>query len=99
MMNAVIQRLDADAVAHKPQLPLVRIPKCNGKHAAKAMQAIYAPLLKSVQDDFRIGVVCLPAVASDALELSADLGVVVDLTVEDHLQRPVFVAHRLVGDG
>ena len=99
VVHAVIKRLDADPIPNQPQLTLARIPQRNRKHAAEAVQALDAPLLECVEDDFRIGVIRLPRVPADGLELAADLGVVVNLAVEDDLQQTVLIAHRLVRDG
>ncbi len=36
VVDAVIQRLDADAIAHEPQLAGTPVPETEGKHAAEA---------------------------------------------------------------
>ncbi len=97
VMNAVIERLDADAVANKPEAARLRIPQRNGKHAAKFLQAIDAPFFKGVQDDLGVGVIRFPAAVPQFFELAPDLRVVVNLTVKDDLERAIPVAHRLGG--
>src|SRR5258708_16155706 len=84
MMNAKVERLDSDPVANQPELALPRIPQRNGKHAAKLVNAIDAPLLEGMPDHFRIRMDCFPTRAPSFLQLHANLCVVVDLAVEDH---------------
>src|SRR5262249_33720987 len=99
VMDAVIERLDADAVANKPEAPDPRIPKCEGEHAAEFLQAFNAPFLKGVKDDLRVGVVCFPVVTSHLFQLTPDFRVVVNLAIEDDPDRTVGIAHRLRGRG
>ena len=61
------------------------------EHAAHAVEALDAPLLERVDDHLGVGVVGPERVAAEPFELRPDLGVVVDLAVEDELERPVLV--------
>jgi len=61
------------------------------------VDAVYAPLLERVDDHLGVGVVGLPGVTAEFLELSANLGVVVDLAVEHEPYGAIFVAHGLIG--
>ena len=96
IVDGVVERLDADAVADQPERLLASVPDGDGEHAPEAMQAVDAPLLEGVEDDLRIGVVRGPGVTPERFELRADLGVVVDLAVEDDAQAAVLVGHGLV---
>ena len=97
VVNGVVERLDPDAVAHEPQLAGPAVPQRDREHAAEAVEAVDAPLLVRVDDHLGVGVVGAEAMAAEPLELRPQLGVVVDLAVEDELDRPVLVRHRLVG--
>ena len=95
VMNAVVERLNADPVTNQPEAMCVCVPEGYGKHAAKFLQTIDAPLRKGVQDNLGVGVIRFPAALSVLFKLSPYLRMVIDLTVEDDLQRPVLIAHGL----
>ncbi len=61
------------------------------------MDAVVAPLLVRVHDGFGVGPGAVPVAVR--LELRAEVGVVVDLAVEDDLHRAVLVAERLRAGG
>src|SRR5438067_5231467 len=89
-----IERLDAEAIAHEQQPLLRRVPERERKHAAEPVDALVAPLLVRVDDRFgvRAGLVAMTA----RFEIAPNLGVVVDLAVEDDPDRLVLVRQRLM---
>ena len=92
--HAVVERLDAEAIADKKQPSFRIVPERKGKHAAEAVDRAIAPLFVGVDDDFGIGLRAEHVARS--LELGADVGEVVDLAVEDDPDRPVLVGERLI---
>src|SRR6266850_863629 len=97
MVDAVVERLDTDAVTNQPQLSLFRVPQRDGKHATKLVHAFDTPFLERMQNHFGVGMVRLPAVSAASLEFCANFGMVVNLTIEDHPKRAILIAHRLHG--
>ena len=91
---APVERLDAHPVAREQQPPAARVPDCEREHAAEVIDAGIAPLLVGMDDGF--GVATRPVAMTGGFELRADVGVVVDLAVEDDPDRPVFVRQRLM---
>ena len=65
------------------------------KHAVEVVDGAIALLLEQVHDHFRVAARC--GTGGPARRALAELPVVVDLAVEDQLDRAVFVADRLVG--
>jgi len=53
---AVIERLDAQAVAREKQATLAAVPKRESEHADQTFDAALAPFGISLQDDFGIAV-------------------------------------------
>ena len=94
---AVIERLDAVAVAGEHEAPPLRVPERNREHAAQAPRELGAVLLVEMQVHLRVAVGAKHVALS--LELAAQLGVVVDLPVLDDGARPVLVRDRLVAAG
>ncbi len=90
----VIQRLDAQPIAHEQQAPPRPVPQREREHPAEARHRALAPLFVRVNDDFRVGVRAERVAAR--FELHSKLGEVVDLAVEDRPDRPVFVRQRLI---
>ena len=91
-----VQRLDADAVTGQEQRAPARVPDADPEHPVQALDDPRAPLLVAVDDHLGVGVVGAEAVPL-LDELPAQREVVVDLAVEDDLDRSVLVRHRLVG--
>jgi hypothetical protein len=60
------------------------------------MQAVDAPLFKSVEDDLCIRVMSFPMPRPNAVEILTKLGVIVDLAVERNPEAPILIAHWLV---
>src|ERR1700691_6083663 len=94
-MNAVIELLGTDAVANEPEAAGLRVPESHREHAAKFLQALDAPCSKGLQDHLGIGVIGFPASMPQVFQFAPDLGVVIDLAVEDDVQRAILVAHGL----
>ena len=97
VVQAVVQRLNANAIADQPKPASRRVPEGDGEHATKFLQAGDAPGGKGLQNHFGIRVVRFPAAVAEFLQLAADFSVVVDLAVEHHLEGAVGVAHGLRG--
>jgi hypothetical protein len=93
----VIERLHAETIAGQEELPRAAVPDGEGEHAAQVVDAALPMLVVQVHDDFRVAARGEHVTAG--LELGAVLGVVVDLSVEDDLQRTVRVGHGLVSRG
>ena len=91
----VVERLDAEAVAGEEQLAALVIGDREREHAGEVVDDVAAPLLEAAEDDFGVGVVGDEPAAA-LLELAAQLGVVVDLAVEDEREVAVVAVERLV---
>ena len=92
---AVVQRLDPEAVAREHEPPARAVPHRDGEHPAQALGEARAVLLVEVDEHLGVGVRRAEHVAR-ALELGAQLGVVVDLAVLDDDDAPVLARDRLV---
>jgi hypothetical protein len=92
---AIVERLDAEAVAgeHEPA-PRV-VPQRDREHPAQALGEAHAVLLVQMHQHLCVGVRGAEGVAG-RLELGAERGVVVDLAVLDHDDAAVLVGDRLV---
>jgi hypothetical protein len=93
--QAVIQRLDAEAVTRHEQLLPVHIPDGEGKHAMQVSGAIIAPLRIGLQN--HLAVTVRKKAVAPGPQLLAQLGVVVDGAVEYQHQPERLVHHRLPG--
>src|SRR5438046_5061678 len=85
----VVQGLLPEPVACKHKLTLPLIPECEGKHPVQALDAGLSVLLVKVNDHFRISVGREPVAAGH--EFSSKLPEVVDLAVENELDRAILV--------
>jgi hypothetical protein len=92
---AVVERLDAEPIAHQIQALLLLVPKCKGEHAAQELHAPDAEELVQRQDDLRIAAAA--EAPSPLLCLLAQLGVVVNLPVEHDAAPPRGAVHGLCG--
>ncbi len=92
-----VERLDAQPVAGEEELLAPPIPDGKPEHAVEPSHAVRSPLLVGVDD--RLGVAARAEAVAAGLQLGPQLGVVVDLAVEDDLDRTVLVGHRLVPPG
>ena len=91
---AVVERLDPEAVAREHEPAARRVPDRDREHPAQPLGEPEPPLLVGVDDRLGVGVRAEPV--PGALELAAQLGVVVDLAVLDDGARAVLVRDRLV---
>src|ERR1051325_136014 len=89
-----VERLDAVRVAPDEQPPPLRIPDREGEHAAQQLDHPLAVV--PVQLEQYLGVARGAEADAEALQARAQLGVVVDLAVEDDVQPPRRIAHRLI---
>ena len=94
----VIKRLDSQPVAGGEQPPGLAVPKHEGKHAAKALQLLRAPLFVAVDQGFGVGMVC-DELVSGGFQFRPHQGVVEDFAVIDDDDRAVFIKHRLDARG
>ena len=90
----VVQGFDADTIADEVQDALAFIPQREREHADESLDGLDAPLLESGQDDF--GVARAFERVPQRHQRRADVGVVVDLAVENHDEAPVLRRHGLV---
>src|SRR5206468_7205402 len=88
------ERLLAHAIAREEQRALAPVPGGEGKHALEARAHLAPPPAVAVHD--RLGVGAREETLPGALELGAQLLVVVDLSVEHDLDASVAASHRLV---
>jgi hypothetical protein len=91
--RGVVERFDADAVAGQPESAAVEVPDREGEHALESLDAVGAPFLVAVHDDFGVGVAAEHV--APAQQFLADGLEVVDLAVEDDLDVAVLVGHGL----
>ena len=96
VVDAVVERLDPDAVAHEPERARPAVPQREREHPAEAVETV-APHSSNAWTTTSVSSGRCETCGPEPLELRPQLGVVVDLAVEDELDRPVFVRHRLVG--
>ena len=91
---AVVERLDAVAVACEHEPPASRVPERNREHAAQPAGVLGPVLLVEMQ--VHLGVAVRAKRMAVALELAPQLRVVVDLAVLDDDTRAVLVRDRLI---
>src|ERR1035441_10871341 len=91
---SVVEGLDAETISRSEKHTLATIPDCKGKHAAQMLDAIAAIFLIEVDDGFGIAVGAIAV--SAGLKRGAQLGMVVDFSVEDDPNILVLVGERLV---
>ena len=93
MMDAVVQRLDADAVTNEPELAFLCVPEANREHTAEAVNAIDPPLLKCVQDYLSISMG--RKLVAGQVEFAPNVLEIVYFAVANDGDRLVLVEHRL----
>ena len=89
-----IKWLDTDTVASQDKLAPRSVPEGEREHPAKFMNEIFAHLFVKMDDHFCI-TLCMEPV-SPGFEFAPQFLKIVDLAVEDHLDRPVLVTDGLV---
>src|SRR5918912_1396977 len=90
----VIQRLDADVVAHERELPLTLIPDGESEHPVETRQALHAPFDEGREQHLRIRVRVKAVLLG--LKLPAQLAIVIDFSIEDERKATITGEHRLV---
>ena len=90
-----VQRLDPEAVPREHEAALARVPDRHREHATQPFRELNSVLLVEVNEHLGVRVVRAHAVTL-ALELGAQLRVVVDLAVLDDPDRLVLVRDRLI---
>jgi hypothetical protein len=92
---SVVERLLAEPVARKEELFPILIINRKGKHAVQPFGQSSTPFLVAVDENLGIGVRRAENMTARH-ELSPQLQVIIDLTVEDHRDRAILVPKRLV---
>src|SRR5262245_62261777 len=64
----VIDRLDADAIAHEPQPALLIVPDGEAEHSAKAAEAVDSPFAEGEQQHFGVRMIGPPVAAAKRLD-------------------------------
>ena len=93
----VEERLDAEPVARQEEHPPAAIPERKREHPPESLDAVFAPCLPGMDDDFGVGA-RVEAVA-ERNELGDEFLEVVDFAVEDHRHAVVLVPQRLLAGG
>jgi hypothetical protein len=98
--DAVIRSIEekrflSGPITGEDELPSTSVPDAQGEHTVKAMDGVFPGMLVKPQNDF--GVASGPEVVALLQELFSKLTEVVDLSIENHRRRPVFVPHGLIG--
>ena len=93
MRDGIVQRLLAEPVAVDEQTAPAVVPQRDGEHAVQPVDEVGPVLLVRVDDDLRVR--RRPEPVALALELRAQVRVVVDLAVVDGPDRAVLVGNRL----
>ena len=91
---AIVEGLDAEAVARGEERALPRVPDGEREHPVEPLEAVRAPAARTGQQ--HLGVATRTKAVPARLELRAQLDVVVDLAVEDDPEVAVVADHRLV---
>ncbi len=90
----VVERLLSEVIARSEQAATLHVPQHEREHAAQAMEQPVAVALVQRDDDLAVAV--RQKCVAVALELAAQLAVVVDLPVADQEDRAVGVVQRLL---
>ena len=89
-----VQRLDSQPIPAEHQ-PFVRLaPERHREHAPKLPEALRIPLEKGMERD--LGIAMSVEAMAEGFEFTAQLGVIVDLAVEDDDRLPVVAPERLI---
>jgi len=94
VLDVVVERLDAHAVAGQQQATLGLNPDGDGKHATKALEAGWPPMQESVENNLSVAV----GLEGDAerLQLSAECAMVIDFSVEGDDRVAIRAEHGLI---
>src|SRR4029077_12371173 len=92
--SRVIQRFNAETVTRQQEPALARIPNGKTKHPAQELDTLLTEILIQMDDHFRIA--CRPKSMSPAFQFLLKGQIVINLTVEDCGDAPIFVRDRLL---
>ena len=95
--QGVEHRFDRQTVARHEQGVALAVVEAKRKHAAKTLHAVLAPGLPGMDDDF--GVAAGVEDVTERFELGDEFLEVVDLAVEHHRDRAIFIEQRLLSRG
>ena len=88
-----VERLYAEPVARKEQLPFLQVVQREGEHPVEPRKAIGTPFLPRGEDRFRVAIG--PELRPTLLQFASQGAVIVDLAVEDDHRPPVGRSHGL----
>ena len=94
LSRVVVHRFDSEPVSDEQQLFAPAVPDSESEHAAKVAHALCTVFLIGMNDRFCIGAGGELVAASD--EIASEIGVVVDLAIENDNDRSVFIKDRLL---
>ncbi len=95
--GAVVERLLAEAIARQDERSLAAVPKPEGEHADRTLEGTaYPPRRYGREQDLRIAVPPPSRRRARALQLGAQLGVIVDFTIERDDPAARVGKHRLM---
>ena len=84
----------AKTIASNEELAVNLVENGEGEHSVQPVQHPLPPFTVPLEENLRVGVMALKKI-SLRLKLGADLGVIVDLAVEDDHQIAIDAHHRL----
>ena len=93
--RGIIERLFTEAITGQEQSGPPAVPDREGEHAVEAQGQPLTPILVTMDQDLGIRMMGAKNMAG-AQQLSTQLGVVVDLAIENDTDRVVLVPHRLM---
>jgi len=94
LMQTVIKRLDAHAIARKNKPALRLNPQTDGKHSPESLEARIAPMQKGIENYF--GVTARVKAIACSLKLGAQLLMIEDLAVKNENHISIRALQRLV---
>ncbi len=97
VQQCVVERLDAHSIASHEERLAIAVPQHEREHATKAFDTRLAPLLPGMHDD--LGIAFRVKAMPGSLQFRDQFLVVVDLAIEDHHHRTVFIEQRLLTRG
>ncbi len=95
--EGVIQRLDAETVAHDEQRFLVAVPQRERKHATEAHDTGFAPGLPGVDNDLGVGMSAEDV--AQRLQFGHQFLEIIDFAIEHDDHRAILVEQRLLSAG
>ena len=93
-IEGVIERLNSQAIARAEKFSGTLVPDGKCEHPSEVMDTVFAILFIQMQDRFRVTATGITM--ASLFQLWAEIGIVVDFTVEDDPDCAVFIRHRLM---